>query len=174
MGQQESLEVEFVAGGNRAALVQQAHGGQARFRAGIGQGLEFQAVLVRLVGQFEHLAPEHFRQFATRQHGRPFGTLGGFPCLAFDGGLGGGEHIRRRGPVTALALLVEINGGAMQSQQDGRGFGAEGFVAVVLPSQILETEFRLAGDFPEEIQVQFLFRGSSLLHDLGRRRRGIT
>jgi hypothetical protein len=173
MGEQETLVVVLVHRGDCAALVQQAGHRQAGLGAGVGKRLVFQAVLVRLVGQFEHLGAQGRRQLAPDQGGAPLRPLGGFPGLALHRSLRRGQHVCGGGPVAALATLVEIDGGVVQGQQDGRRLGRRGGVTVVFPGQFLEAEFGLPRRFPEEVQVQFRLAAARLVHDLGRRRRRV-
>ena len=173
MGEQKTLVVVLVHRGDGAALVQQAGHRQAGLGAGVGKGLVFQAVLVRLVGQFEHLGAQGRRQLAPDQGGAPLRPLGGLPRLAFHRRLRRCQHLGGGGPVAALAALVEIDGRVVQGQQDGRRLGRRRVMAVVFPGQLLEAELALPRHFPEEIQVQFRLAGTGLVHDLGRRRRRV-
>ena len=74
--------------------------------------------------------------------------------LALDRGERGLQRIRRRLAVAALAALVEEHRRRGEGHRDGGGLDRQRRMPEVLPREIGEAEFVVAGDLPQEVRIK--------------------
>ncbi len=91
----------------------------------------------------------------ARQLRRPRRDLLGLARLALDRRERRAQRVRRRLPVAALALLVEVHRRRVQQQRDGRGLRGRRLAAVVLARELVEAELAVAARVPQERGVEF-------------------
>ena len=168
----EAPEVVIVRRRDRAAGMQQLHGTRSRRIARGVERLPLERVLVGPVEEHVELRGERLRQPVLRELGDPLRDVARLALLALDRRQRRLQRVRRRLAVAAAALLVEVHRRARERQRDGRRFGRRRCRAVVLARELVEAEFVVRHDFPQEIRVELRHELVRARERFGGRRRG--
>ena len=112
----------------------------------------FLSGLYSSIGSFARSASGSRRAASSAVHA---GDLLGLARLALDRRERRAQRVRRRLPVAALALLVEVHRRRVQQQRDGRGLRGRRLAAVVLARELVEAELGVAARVPQERRVEF-------------------
>ncbi|MCY1360965.1 hypothetical protein D9M69_476150 [compost metagenome] len=162
--------VQRTRAGDAANGHHQPHRRHAERGAGRIHGLVFQAVLVRLEQQLQHLVAERFRQRQRLELFFIFGLHQRLLALALERGQRGLELVLGRALVAATPLAAEVHRVAVQRHRKRRLLHRAGLGAVVFGGQLGKAELGLGGAFPEEVQVDLGHHVAGLADQLERRR----
>ena len=158
--EQEAAHVQLFRRSQATDVQHQARRGGLQLVGRRFQRLVFDGVLVRLEQELLHDRAHRLRQLAVFQLVDIAGLNDGLLLLLFDAGQRSFQRLLGRRLVAATALLVEIDRRAVQRQHQAGGFVRQRRVAEVFGAQFGETEFFLAGDFPQEVEIDI--RGDAL------------
>ncbi len=134
-------------------------------------GLELRAVFVGLEQDLIELFRDGLRAAARGQFGGEGVDLAQLLLLACDGRERGLHLLRGRlAELAAAPAPLEVMRRTEQPQQYGRALPGARRAAVVVGRDLIEMEFVLRGEFPQQIEVDAFLLRLRPVHELGRRR----